>query len=269
MDSAEAYELVAFVGLTLERLASLEATHPFAQFGANESSWLNSMRQALDSVDSDWNQLRPQCRKLPELIALQQQSSEAAQRLVVASLEAFEASIATQLSARAPILEVLFAKLQLPKLFRQTPDSFAATISEFEKRLGGAYAVRMLADPSFAFAASALTSLNTAIAQWRANMTLEPLDASAAAHLRSQLEALGHRASKVLAQSRFVIEAALFDVPAVFEASGLGQKPKRKAKPQTLVETGEVAAEPAEVTVDHAPPPPEEAPAKGKRKRAQ
>jgi hypothetical protein len=266
MDSAEAVELVTFVGLTLDRLASLEATHPFESFGTLESSWLLGMRQALDRVESDWDLLRAQCRQLPELESLQQQTVETAQRLVVASLEALEASISTQLSTRAPILEVLFGKLQLPKLARQQPDAFALSISEFEKRLSGAYATRMFADPSFLFAGPALASLTTAIAQWRATLKIEPLEESVAAGLRSSLARLGQEASKVLAQSRLIAEAALIDSTDILESSGLAQKPKRRVRLQASAEVPSPAAPALEPLV---PEPVETAPEpKQRRKRA-
>lgn len=226
----DAFDTVSHSEQLLLRLESATAELSKKQGLKEEKAWLDTAMQRVASAREGVGDLLTRVLRLPELEPVREEHARTLQGAAVDAVERLHAGITFAAGSRAPIIEALYGKLKTPVLRRCDRDDFEKFCVDFEKRLNTSYARRMFGDASFQVLGSALTQLQQAFATWRGIFSTEALTEQQAQALRDELDAVARRLELPCRQARLLAEAALTPLKELFENSGLGQKPKRRAK---------------------------------------
>lgn len=229
----DAFDTVSRSELMTERLESALAELERRPALKDERAWLTTAVERVAAARAGVEPVLNKAMRLPELAPLREDHAYAKQQAAVDALERLQAGIAFHAGPRAPLLEALFGKLKLPALRRADRKDFEKLCAEFEKRLQSGYAKRMLADPGLEPLSAAVEQLRAAVAEWREAYSGEPLPEAEAKELQARLIGFAEALELPLRQARLLAEAALAPVDGLFEESGLGQKPRRRARAQT------------------------------------
>jgi hypothetical protein len=232
----DAFELVAHAELIELRLAAAGAELSMREGLADEKIWLGAAHSHMARAREGIGKLLTRVLRLPELEPIRPERGRALQGAAVDAVEHLHAAITLAGGERSPLLETLFRNLKPPAMRRCSRDDFEKFCGELEKRLASSYAKRMLADASYATVDPALQRLRTAIADWRSVFTLPPPTDAEAQALRDELEAAARRLELPWRQVRLLAEAALLPVADLLDASGVLDKPRRRAARAARVE---------------------------------
>jgi hypothetical protein len=226
----DSFDTVSHSEQLLLRLESATAELSKKQGLKEEKAWLDTAMQRVASAREGIGDLLTRVLRLPELEPVREEHARTLQGLAVDAVERLHAGITFAAGSRAPIIEALYGKLKIPVLRRCDREDFEKFCADFEKRLNTSYAKRMFGDASLQVIAPALTQLQEAFATWRGVFSDQPLTEQDAQALRDELDAVSRRLELPCRQARLLAEAALTPLKELFENSGLGQKPRRRAK---------------------------------------
>ncbi len=226
----DAFDTVSHSEQLLLRLESATAELSKKQGLKEEKAWLDTAMQRVAAAREGVGDLLTRVLRLPELVPVREEHARTLQGAAVDAVERLHAGITFAAGTRAPIIEALYGKLKLPVLRRCDREDFEKFCVDFEKRLNTSYARRMFGDASFQLVAPALSQLQLAFTTWRGIFSDQPLSDSDAQALRDELDAVSRRLELPCRQARLLAEAALTPLKELFENSGLGQKPRRRAK---------------------------------------
>jgi hypothetical protein len=228
----DSFDTVSHSAQLLLRLESATAELSKKQGLKEEKAWLETAMQRVATARIGVGDLLTRVLRLPELEPVREDHARTLQIAAVDAVERLHAGITFAAGSRAPIIEALYGKLKLPVLRRCDREDFEKFCIDFEKRLNTSYARRMFGDPSFALVVPALAQLQQAFATWRGIFSNEPLSDTDAQGLRDELDAVSRKLELPCRQARLLAEAALTPLKELFENSGLGQKPKKRVKPE-------------------------------------
>lgn len=235
----DAFDALAFSDVLLARLQAAKAELSRKQGLKEEKAWLNTAVERLCSAREGLGDLLTRALKLDELAPLREDFARTLQQAAVDAVERLQAGITFHGGSRAPVLETLYGKLKLPTLRRANREEFERFCADFEKRLGGTYVKRMLADEAMAPVAAAVAELRASFATWRGAFSPEPIALAQAKALREELDAAARKLELPLRQARLLAEAACAPVKDLFESSGLAAKPKKRAVKPALTEVAQ------------------------------
>ena len=228
----DSFDTVSHSAQLLLRLESATAELSKKQGLKEEKAWLETAMQRVATARLGVGDLLTRVLRLPELEPVREDHARSLQIAAVDAVERLHAGITFAAGSRAPIIEALYGKLKLPVLRRCDREDFERFCVDFEKRLNTTYARRMFGDPSFALVVPALAQLQQSFATWRGIFSNEPLSDADAQGLRDELDAVSRKLELPCRQARLLAEAALTPLKELFENSGLGQKPKKRVKPE-------------------------------------
>lgn len=226
----EAYDRVAHALSLAQRLA--ETRLALAERGASpaELSWVEAAREALARASGEEAPaLLTRSLRLAELEPLRVDLGRKIQSGVVQAVEALREPIVSSGGERSPLLEAIYWKLKPAAMQRSAPEDFEKFCVDVEKRLASSYVTRWLEDEAYAAVRPAVIALRAAIADWRVVFAGEPPTGARAEALREELVRTSARLEVPLRQSRLLAEAALLVAPDLIDASGIFDKPKRRA----------------------------------------
>ena len=226
----DAFDTVSHSEQLLLRLESATAELSKKQGLKEEKAWLDTAMQRVGAAREGVGDLLTRVLRLPELEPVREEHARTLQGAAVDAVERLHAGITFAAGTRAPIIEALYGKLKLPVLRRCDREDFEKFCVDFEKRLSTSYARRMFGDASFQLVVPALSQLQLAFTTWRGIFSDQPLSEAEAQALRDELDAVSRRLELPCRQARLLAEAALTPLKELFENSGLGQKPRRRAK---------------------------------------
>jgi hypothetical protein len=262
----EAFDLVALAAQLADRLETAKAQLAQKNGHRREKEWLDSAAELLATGKAERAELMQRAFRLDELAFLREEEAEARLGQWVDALEKLVAGITFHAGSRSPMFEALFPKQKIPSLRRAPKEQVEKYHKDFEKRLNGSYAKRMLGTDEFAFAGPVLEQVAGAYARWQEAFSPAPLAPEETESLTNELTHAAQKLELPIRQAKLVAEAALAPVHGAFEASGLNLKlKKRAAKPAHVPEAPKVeeapAPEPEPAPVEAA------APAKPKKKK--
>ncbi len=262
----DAYDLVAWSDVLHARLNAAFKDIARKQGLKDEKEWLGAAIELLESAREGAAEVLARATALPELEATREDRGRALQQAGVDAVERLQAGITFHGGARSPLLEAVFAKLKVPAARKAVKKDFEKFCADFEKRLATGYVKRMFADAAYEPVRPAAAQVRAAFEAWRAAFSPKPLSDADAKGLRQELSATAHRLEVPMRQARLLAEAALAPVKGAFEASGLGQRPKRRAaKAAQSAEAPAMEAPAAGAPAEEEPPSGKAAP-KPKRK---
>ncbi len=229
MSMLDAFDLVANAEAFEMRLAA--AAHELAKRPglAQEKAWLSAAHVHVARAREGIGDLLTRVLRLGELESVRGGRGRALQGAVVDAVEHLQVAIARAGGDRSPLLEAIYRNLKLPVMRRCGREEFEKLCAEIEGRLETGYVKRMLADETYAPVAPALDGLQRAIADWQGIFSSDPLPEAEANVLRSELESTAHRLELPCRQARLLAEAALLPAKDLLDASGLFEKPKKRA----------------------------------------
>jgi hypothetical protein len=195
-----------------------------------EKEWLGEAIEVLTAVTENLGDLAARSLALPALEPVREDFARTLQQAAVDAVERLEAGLTFHGGKRSPLWEALYAKLKLPALRRAQRKDFEKFSTDFEKRLNGTYVKRMLNEGGLDFAKPVVAQVRAALQAYRSSFAPAPLAPADAHGLEQELRAAASRLEVPMRQARLVSEAALAPLQGAFEASGLGHKPKRRAK---------------------------------------
>jgi hypothetical protein len=271
----DAYDTVAHSEALLLRLTTAFAELSRKQGLKDEKDWLEQAIARVTAAREGLGDLLSRVMRLPEMEPAREEHARALQGAAVDAVERLQAGITFHAGARAPLLEALYGRLKLPLLRRVDREDFEKFCADFEKRLGSGYAKRMFGEPSLALLGDAVAQVRASFTTWRGSFSGEPLAEDDARGLRDELDACARRLELPVRQARLLAEAALAPIRDLFEESGIGQRPRKRALRPAVTETGEDEAglgldeeqeAPASAPADEEAP--SEAPATRRRGRA-
>lgn len=225
----ESYELIRFAEAFEARLATageMLAGRPGLE---PEKRWLADALELVRTARAPSAGVLDRVKDLPELEEAREEYAFHQQGLWVDALEKLHAGITFTASSRAPVIEALFPHVKFPQLRRAPRDAVIEYATSYERRTKSAYVTRIFARDDFALVRPVMEQVATAHAAWRSSHEPAPLTPEVEAVLREELVALGRKLDGALRQARLLAEAAVVPVPSLFEAAGLGLKPKRRA----------------------------------------
>jgi hypothetical protein len=241
----DAYDTVAHSEALLQRLTTAFAELSRKQGLKDEKDWLEQAIARVTAAREGLGDLLSRVMRLPEMEPAREEHARALQGAAVDAVERLQAGITFHAGARAPLLEALYGKLKLPLLRRVDREDFEKFCADFEKRLGSGYAKRMFGEPALALLGDALAQVRASFATWRGSFSGEPLAEDDARGLRDELDACARRLELPVRQARLLAEAALAPLRDLFEESGIGQRPRKRALRPAVTETPEDEAGPA------------------------
>ncbi len=255
----EAYDLIRFSAQLDERLTAAVAELEKKRGLKAEKEWLACAIALLRAAREPSQGLVEKARGLPGLEDVRDELGGVFQGLWVDALERLLAGITFHAGPRSPVIEAIFPNQKLPALRKASREAALEFAKELERRMKTAYATRMFAEPSFAFALPVLEQLKNAFEQWLAVYSGENMPEEQAAGVRKELVAAAKRLELAARQAKLLAEAALAPCGELFEELGLAAKPKKRSAklapvPAKAKEGEEVA--PAE---DEKDPEPEDA----------
>jgi hypothetical protein len=255
----EAYDLIRFSAQLDERLSAAASELEKKRGLKAEKEWLASAIALLRAAREPSQGLVERARGLPGLEEVRDELGAVFQGLWVDALERLLAGITFHAGPRSPIIEAVFPHQKLPALRKASREAALDFAKELERRMKTAYATRMFAEPSFAFALPVLEQLKGAFEQWQAVYFGENMPEEQAAAVRKDLVAAAKRLELATRQAKLLAEAALAPCGGLFEELGLASKPRKRAsKPAPKVKEGE-----GEPLAGSAPDPGGEAPEEG------
>jgi hypothetical protein len=225
----ESYELIRFAEAFEARLATageMLAGRPGLE---PEKRWLAEALELVRTSRAPSAGMLERMKDLPELEEAREEYGFHQLGLWVDALEKLHAGITFTASSRAPVIEALFPHLKFPQLRRAPRDAILEYATSFERRTKSSYVTRIFARDDFALVRPVVEQVFAAHAAWRSSHEPSPLTPEVEAFLREELVSLGRKLDVALRQARLLSEAALVPVPSVYEAAGLGIKPKRRA----------------------------------------
>lgn len=255
MTLADAFDVVAWSQTLHERLTAAEFELSRKQGLKDEKNWLLLAIDRLHAARAELNDITVRAMRLPELEAAREEHARTLQSNVVDAIERLQAGITFVAGTRAPLLEALFGKVKLAQARRVDREDFERFIADFEKKLGSSYCKRILAEASFAPVMPVLEQLKSATVAWRNGFTPDPLTPTEAMALRDEIVGHARRLELPMRQARLLAEAALAPVKNAFDASGIGQKPKRRKFDTTDLEEASAEAAPEAAPVEPEPAP--------------
>ncbi len=226
--SLAAYETVSSARDLTERLSYALAELSGKPGLTDEKGWLTTGIDRLNAAYAEVGDLLSRVMLLPELESVREDHLRSLQQEAVDSIERLQGGIMFHFGARAPIVETLFGRLKMPLIRRCESADFEKFCSDFEKRLASGYVTRMFGEPSFDLIRPALDALYASFGAWRAGLAGGTLAESMAQHLRDELDACARRLELPSRQARLLAEAALCPIRGAFDASGIGQRSKRR-----------------------------------------
>jgi hypothetical protein len=225
----ESYELIRFAEAFEARLATageMLAGRPGLEA---EKRWLADALELVRTARAPSAGVLDRVKDLPELEEAREEYAFHQQGLWVDALEKLHAGITFTASSRAPVIEALFPHVKFPQLRRAPRDAVIEYATSYERRTKSAYVTRIFARDDFALVRPVMEQVAAAHTAWRSSHEPAPLTPEVEAVLREELVALGRKLDVALRQARLLAEAAVVPVPSLFEAAGLGLKPKRRA----------------------------------------
>ncbi|MCP3101230.1 hypothetical protein LZ198_20355 [Myxococcus sp. K15C18031901] len=225
----ESYELIRFAEAFESRLATAGEMLTGRPGLEAEKGWLATALELVRTSREPSADVLDRVKDLPELEEAREEYAFQQLGLWVDSLEKLQAGITFTASSRAPVIEALFPHLKFPQLRRAPRDVIVEYATSFERRTRSTYVARIFARDDFALVRPVMEQVLTAHAAWRSSHEPAPLAPEVETVLREELVALGRKLDVALRQARLLSEAALVPVPSVYEAAGLGLKPKRRA----------------------------------------
>lgn len=236
---ADAFDLIAHTEVLEQRLASAVAELSTRPGLADEKGWLEAARRRVAGARDGIGDLLARAVRLPELASMRGERARQLQGAAVDAVEHLQAAIVASAGERSPLLEVLYRNLKTPAMRRSHREDFESFLVEFEKRLSSTYAKRMLSDPESAVLEPPLERLHRAFADFRGAFT--GAEDAEARSLRDELEATARRLELPVRQARLLAEAALLTAEDLRDASGIFDKPKRRAARAIKAESGDEA----------------------------
>jgi hypothetical protein len=225
----ESYELIRFAEAFEARLATageMIAGRPGLE---SEKRWLADALELVRTTRAPSAGVLDRVKDLPELEEAREEYAFHQQGLWVDALEKLHAGITFTASSRAPVIEALFPHVKFPQLRRAPRDAVFEYATSYERRTKSSYVSRIFARDDFALVRPVMEQVSTAHAAWRSSHEPAPLTPEQENVLREELVSLGRKLEAALRQARLLSEAAMVPVPSVYEAAGLGIKPKRRA----------------------------------------
>ncbi|MBZ4415984.1 hypothetical protein [Myxococcus sp. RHSTA-1-4] len=225
----ESYELIRFAEAFEARLATageMLAGRPGLE---SEKRWLADALELVRTTRAPSAGVLDRVKDLPELEEAREEYAFHQQGLWVDALEKLHAGITFTASSRAPVIEALFPHVKFPQLRRAPRDAVIEYATSYERRTKSAYVTRIFARDDFALVRPVMEQVAAAHTAWRSSHEPAPLTPEVETVLREELVALGRKLDVALRQARLLSEAAVVPVPSVYEAAGLGLKPKRRA----------------------------------------
>jgi hypothetical protein len=223
----EARDLVAFAAQALDGLGRGDEQLATLSGVDEERSWLAAARRRVSRQHDRTQAALDGATALPEFAAARQAASVQAFTAWLDSIEALAQGISDRVSAKNPLIEVLFPHLKFDKL-RRGGAAARAYMSELERRRMSAYVVRLSAEPEYAFLPALLAQVDAARARLTVHeapctLALEALDA-----LRNAVFDHADALRSALVQARLLAEAALSAHPGLLDQLGLDAKPRRR-----------------------------------------
>jgi hypothetical protein len=223
-----AYDTLRFTLQLDERLRAAQERLSSEKGLANEKRWLDDAETLLNPIVTALPSVLDAARHLPELDDVRGDYVDALQARYADALEKLVAGITFHAGGRAPILEALFPNVKLTSAQRKAAfPAVASFFAELERRLSTAYVTRIMKEPEMAFAPPVVAALKEAFHALEACFSTTALPESVAQKARAELLALGEEAGLRAQQVRLLAQAALLPLDGAFEASGLGQKPRK------------------------------------------
>jgi hypothetical protein len=235
----EAFDLIAHAEVIEERLATTLIELASDETLVDERSWLEGARRRVATARTSVGDLLERALRLPELEPLRGDRTRAFQATAIEKLEGLQAAIVRAVE-RSPLVDVIFRELKPPMMVKAKREVFEKFCQDIERRLASTYVARMLADETYASVAPALEVWRQSVGEWRELCGVTPMPEEDAGALRRELEEVANGLEPALRQARLLAEAALVSKPGRLAASGLIDKPKRRAARvgTSLAETG-------------------------------
>ncbi len=224
---ADAFDRIAHAEVFAERLERAGAELGGREGLADEARWLEDARRRIERAREGAGDLLTRALRLPEFSPMRDEGVRTLQGVAVDALEGVQRTIVAEAGDRSPLLEVLFRATKLPAMRRCGREEFDEFDAEMERRLTSTYVKRMLADASYAAVVAQVTEFRRAVEAWRGIFV--PCGEEEAAVIRDALRALAEGLDAPSRQARALAEAAFVVAPDLREASGIFDKPKRRA----------------------------------------
>lgn len=222
----ETYDEVVHAGVIEERLGI--AIGMLGPERSEERSWLESARRRVAEARAGHGDLLERVLELPELRSLRGDRTREMQNVAVDAVDALLAAI-TAHNARSPLIDAIFRNSKPIAMRRAKNDDFEAFLREIEKRLGGSYVARMLADETYAPIAAPIARMHAAFAAWREALHPPPRSSADDDALRHELTAASERVALPIKQALLLADAALQIEPAVRETSCIFERPRKRS----------------------------------------
>jgi hypothetical protein len=233
----EARELVSFATRTLDSLRVAGERLGTIAEAEDERSWLGAAERRIATECSKTQAALDAAVALPEFEAVRRATGVSLFEAYAEAVEALHAGLVAHVSAKNPLIEVLFPHQKFDKI-RRASASARAYLAEFERRRNLAYVVRLAREPEYAFMPALLARVDESrddLARHEAPVELRPDELEA---LRSGVFDKADELRAALAQARLLAEAALKAHPGLLEELDLDAKlpkapPRRTATSET------------------------------------
>jgi len=224
----EAQDLVSFAAQALDGLGRGDEQLATLTGVDEERSWLAAARRRVSLEHERTQAALGAATALPEFAAARQAAAVQAFSDWLDSIESLERGITDHVSAKNPLIEVLFPHQKFDKL-RRGGAAARVYMSEFERRRMSAYVVRLAGEPEYAFLPALLAQVDEARAQLARHEAPCSLGPEALDALRNTVFDQADALRSALVQARLLAEAALSAQPGLLDELGLDAKPRRRA----------------------------------------
>ncbi len=229
MSAPEAYDRIVYSAELAQRIADAAAELSKTGGLEDEAGWLESAQQRIARERAGLGDLLTRALQLPDLGSLRAERGRALQDEALDAVDRLHAAIRKAAGERSPVIDVLYMNLKLPPLRKAGREAFEAFCAEFERRLGSSYLTRMFADETYLPAGPALDDLRRAFENWRGVAASPALGEEEARALEEELAAFARRLELACRQAVLLADAALLSAEHLREASGIFDKPRRRA----------------------------------------